>query len=222
VDAKRLLTAEDFDLIRRLKEAQAERLEDPKLRSKGSLAARKRKLEEDENVTSFIVTEDRLAPEARTHKSTKVERITRILEGRKETQFEHNGHAGGLTNAEKRRKKNYVMVRKGKRSVANKPRTSNSDIRYKKMHAVRLTKILFLFYYIFINLIFKYLRKNCMEETKENEEELKYRLFVCISIVYDNSIIAENYIRRIVVLVFIISNYISRPNTYMYFYLIFN
>ena len=47
------------------------------------------------------------------------------------------GHKGGLTNKEKQRKKNFVMVRKGKRSVANKIRKSNSDVRYDKMKHVR-------------------------------------------------------------------------------------
>ena len=49
------------------------------------------------------------------------------------------GHKGGLTNKEKQRKKNFVMVRKGKRSVANKIRKSNSDVRYDKMKHVSLT-----------------------------------------------------------------------------------
>lgn len=139
IDSERILTPADFELIGRLKAAQAERMQDPKLRARMSSGSRKRKLdeaEEDGPSVSFIVSEDRLAPEARTSKSTKVERITRILEGRQEHKFTHEGHAGGLTNAEKKRKKNYMMVRKGKRSVANKIRTSNSDVRYKKMHQV--------------------------------------------------------------------------------------
>ena len=40
-----------------------------------------------------------------------------------------------MTHKEKERTKNYVMVRKGKKSVANKVRTSNSESRYKKMHS---------------------------------------------------------------------------------------
>ena len=71
----------------------------------------------------------------KSEKSSKIERIASILSGRKEKKFDHEGHAGGLTNKEKERKKNFVMVRKGKKSIANKIRTSNSDTRYKKMHA---------------------------------------------------------------------------------------
>jgi hypothetical protein len=50
----------------------------------------------------------------KTGKTSKIDRITNILEGRKEAgpKFEHDGHAGGLTNKEKLRKKNFVMVRK--------------------------------------------------------------------------------------------------------------
>lgn len=131
-----MLTSEDFDLIHRLKEAQAERLQDPKLRSRSKSNSLKRKIDETATTASFIMETGALDPEARSHKSTKVERITRILEGRNENRFEPSTHAGGLTNSEKRRKKNYVMVRKGKRSVRSKTNTSNSDIRYKAMHTV--------------------------------------------------------------------------------------
>ena len=40
----------------------------------------------------------------KTGKTSKIDRITNILEGRKDSKFEHNGHAGGLTNKEKLRK----------------------------------------------------------------------------------------------------------------------
>ena len=59
------------------------------------------------------------------------------MDGRKDKKFTHEGHAGGLTNKEKERKKNYMMVRKGKSSVTAKLRKSNSDVRYEKMHATK-------------------------------------------------------------------------------------
>ncbi len=146
VDARRILTSEDFVLLDRLKTAQAERARDPKRRSGGgSLAnsamakieSRKREREEDEEEKGgmlFAVNPDVLAA-GKTGKSSKIDRIAHVLEGRKESKFEHNGHAGGLTNKEKLRKKNYIMVRRGKREVNNKIRKSNSESRYEKMVA---------------------------------------------------------------------------------------
>ena len=72
----------------------------------------------------------------KTGKSSKIDRITHILEGRKDSKFEHNGHAGGLTNKEKLRKKNFVMVRKGKKSVNNKTRKAAGLDRHEKNSAV--------------------------------------------------------------------------------------
>jgi hypothetical protein len=150
VDARRILTSEDFALIERLREAQADRAKDPRFRTKGALAktaeARKRQREEDEEEApagsnmSFAVEASSLGPGMKTGKTSKIDRITHILEGRKESKFEHEGHAGGLTNKEKLRKKNFVMVRKGKASVAKKVNKSNSDQRYEKMHQVRLIR----------------------------------------------------------------------------------
>ena len=84
---------------------------------------------------AYMVDADDLKAACRTGKTSKVDRMTKILEGRKEAGgFEHGGHGGGTTNLEKLRKKNYVMVRKGKTSVRNKIRKSNSDVRYDAMH----------------------------------------------------------------------------------------
>lgn len=74
----------------------------------------------------------------KTGKSSKIDRITHILEGRKDTKFEHDGHAGGLTNKEKLRKKNFIMVRKGKKSVNNKSRKAAGLDRHEKNTAVGL------------------------------------------------------------------------------------
>ena len=133
IDHTRILSNEDFAMLERLKAAQKEREMNPKFRSK-----RKRDdaffdaEEELPGTASYSVTPSMIAPEVKTSKSDKIARLTRILEGRKENKFEHEGHAGGLTNKEKLRKKNYVMVRKGKASVTHKSRKSNSDQRWTK------------------------------------------------------------------------------------------
>lgn len=80
----------------------------------------------------------------KTGKSSKIDRITHILEGRKDTKFDHDGHAGGLTNKEKLRKKNFIMVRKGKKSVNNKSRKAAGLDRHEKNTAVGLQIYLFL------------------------------------------------------------------------------
>ena len=175
IDARRILTAEDFQLLERLKTAQAERSRDPKRRSGGGSGAnsamakteaRKRAREEDNEDEytggtgmSFAVSADSLGAGTKTGKTSKLERIRHVLEGRKESKFEHNGHAGGTTNTEKLRKKNYVMVRRGKREVNNKIRKSNSDQRYDKMHAVRVIpfsscNVFSFFVYHFFSLFF--------------------------------------------------------------------
>jgi hypothetical protein len=146
LDRRRILTNEDFALIEKLKEAHNRRLNDPRFRSKNSRFVESAlnnfvQMDEDvdekvEQAMQFAVNPDALAPQAKTGKASKIERIARILEGRKENRFEHEGHAGGLTNKEKLRKKNYVMVRKGKREVANKIRTSNSTARWNAAHRV--------------------------------------------------------------------------------------
>jgi hypothetical protein len=86
----------------------------------------------------FAVLPESLAAGMRTGKTSKIERIKHVLEGRKDAgeRWQHEGHRGGLTNQEKLRRKNFMMVRKGKRAVANKIRKSNSDVRYDKMKHV--------------------------------------------------------------------------------------
>jgi hypothetical protein len=155
IDANRILSSEDFSLISRLRTAMAERAKDPRYRTKVKNLAKAASLKgsgggsgsgggedaDGDDETSqgdglpYMLDDDALGAACRTSKSSKLERMTRVLEGRKETgNFEHNGHGGGTTNLEKLRKKNYVMVRKGKRSVRNKIRTSNSETRWNKMH----------------------------------------------------------------------------------------
>jgi len=134
VDAKRILSSEDFALINRLRTAMAERAKDPRHRTSMKNASPADNDDKAEGL-AYMVDADDLKAACRTGKTSKVDRMTKILEGRKEAGgFEHGGHGGGTTNLEKLRKKNYVMVRKGKTSVRNKIRKSNSDVRYDAMH----------------------------------------------------------------------------------------
>jgi hypothetical protein len=178
LDARRVLTDADFALIGKLKAAQAERLLDPRYRTKGALAhvaaKRKRQEEDDEEAAGaneFTVDPDSLAAGMRTGKTSKIERIMNVLEGRKDVRFEHEGHAGGLTNKEKLRLKNYVMVRKGKRSVSGKINKSNGDVRYSKMKAVRAHY--FHYFLIAPHPNFTPCRKSNSAETRESAEERK-------------------------------------------------
>lgn len=93
--------------------------------------------ESDEDGPEYRVDPTYLLPQGRMHKATKIERLQQILSGRVDKRFNHEGHAGGLTNKEKERKKNYVMVRRGKRSVAMKKRTSVQERRWRKQGKVR-------------------------------------------------------------------------------------
>jgi len=149
LDARRVLTDADFALINKLRTAHLARTLDPKYRGKNSfqlthnataLLKRKHALDDDGdddenyNQSEYAVNPDTLAPGARSEKTSKIDRITHVLEGRKEKRFEKEKHAGGLTNTEKLRKKNFMMVRKGKREVRGKISKSNSTTRYEKLH----------------------------------------------------------------------------------------
>lgn len=149
LDARRVLTDADFALINKLRTAHLARTLDPKYRGKNSfqlthnataLLKRKHALDDDDddddnyNHSEYAVNPDTLAPGARSEKTSKIDRIAHVLEGRKEKRFEKEKHAGGLTNTEKLRKKNFMMVRKGKREVRGKISKSNSTTRYEKLH----------------------------------------------------------------------------------------
>jgi hypothetical protein len=86
--------------------------------------------------TFYTVDPASLEAGSRAAKSNKLERILKCLEGKKERPFSNDGHRGGLSNKEKLRKKNFLMVRRGKRSVFTKVNKSNSRSRWEKMHKV--------------------------------------------------------------------------------------
>lgn len=52
-------------------------------------------------------------------------RLEGVIRGREK--FKANSHAGGLTNTEKERKKNYLMIRKGK-AVKHKTRMGEKQV----------------------------------------------------------------------------------------------
>ena len=133
IDMTRVLTAENFALLEKLKSANFERNSKLTSRRRSNVSSAQEAAQEDDdgngaNVNNFITSGD-IAPAIR-NRSSKIERITAVLEGRKENRFEKEKHPGGLTNKEKLRNKNYVMVRKGKKSVSSKINKSNSDKRY--------------------------------------------------------------------------------------------
>lgn len=53
-------------------------------------------------------------------------RLESVIRGREK--FHTQTHAGGLTNLEKERKKNFLMVRKGKNSVKRKARLGDKQV----------------------------------------------------------------------------------------------
>ena len=63
-------------------------------------------------------------------RASKEERLLRAISGKNE--FEHTKHAGGLTNKEKARKKNFLMVRKGKQTIRDKHRQTQKDVMYRR------------------------------------------------------------------------------------------
>lgn len=135
LDQRRMLTDDDYQLIRKLKAAQEKLLKDPKFRGKLSVDEESEDEDHPPNSHTFVVRENEIESQVKVRKATKIERIRRILEGRKTNKFEHEGHAGGLTNKEKIRKKNYMMLRKGKRSIAKKNQLANSAVRSIKSNA---------------------------------------------------------------------------------------
>ena len=118
LETKRLLTQADFELLNRLRIAQKERAKDPKYRRKSKLSyttydqsslhsydttptnTSDQDLTNDSGAgtgelrTHFAIDPDTLASSIRTHKMSKIERISHVLQGRKENKFEPNTHPG--------------------------------------------------------------------------------------------------------------------------------
>lgn len=148
--------------------------------------------EEDEDADSdfgpeYRIDPSQLLPQGRLHKANKIERLKQILSGRVEKRFDHEGHAGGLTNKEKERKKNYVMVRRGKRSVVAKKRTSVQERRWRKQGKVGQFVYNFNIYNFLLTTIFfvTVCRKSNMDVTNASVDEFNRcrLLFILIPVV---------------------------------------
>ena len=127
VDVSKVISKDDLDFLKSMKGSFSSK---KRSRSNPSESSAEEDEDDDEDDgKGYVVDPSSLAPTGRLHKATKIEKMKKILEGRNPVKFVHEGHAGGLTNKEKQRKKNYLMVRRGKRSVAQKARRSLSDVR---------------------------------------------------------------------------------------------
>lgn len=128
--------------------------------------------EDDYEGPSYAIDPSLLAPSGQVHKATKIEKMKRILEGRSDVRFQHEGHGGGLTNQEKLRKKNFVMVRRGKRSVLLKTRAANSELRAKKNSQVRTLLVLFMRNFLITHSISIILQKEIWGRDKRKRRRL--------------------------------------------------
>jgi len=155
IDALRSLSADDFERIRLLKKQKEAEERDPRLR-----AAKKRKLrqiaekqgvteeqlemeelseEEEEQIADGLVVEPaHLEGYRKRRKANLEERLESVLKGR--MKFKRNTHGGGLTNNEKKRKKNFVMVRKGSSRVSGKLANSEKQVKKNKNKKVKQLK----------------------------------------------------------------------------------
>jgi len=148
LEHQRVLTQEDFDLLTRLKEAYEEKKKDPRfkaiqakmIKARGGKKAPSRlgDDDDDDDRRAYQMNPDSLRPLGRTNtrkEGDKAKILADLIAGRKEEKWDQGGHKGGLTNKEKLRKKNYLMVRKGKRDVAGKLSKSSASDRFEKSKA---------------------------------------------------------------------------------------
>ena len=151
-----LLSTEEFERIAFLRSAVSEALSDPGFRSKlgtdafaalssalkgtdnyghGAEDSDESDREEVEELSGAVTAEDLAGARVKRRKSLQ-ERVESILKGRES--FNHQTHAGGLTNREKARKKNFLMVRKG-RSMAMKLQNAARLVRRRQDGNVKKT-----------------------------------------------------------------------------------
>jgi protein SDA1 len=119
VSATRVFTASDFSLMRKLVEREQRAKRDPREAARRKRAiAQGREFEvlseeddsdsDDEQVrTSGAVNPIDIMAEAKRKRQSKAEKLEKIVAGRQK--FESKGRAGGSTNEEKTRKKNFLM-----------------------------------------------------------------------------------------------------------------
>lgn len=172
----KVLSQEDVDFIKKMKGSLL------KKRSRSEVESEESDNDDDDDEGGFeyVVNPSSLVPAGRLQKSTKIEKMKKILEGRNPVKFVHEGHAGGLTNKEQKRKKNYLMVRRGKRSVTQKTRKSLSDVRAANNSRVSYFSCSSVLIFNEFFAFFSY-RKKFTAEISASAEELNIHLcFICV------------------------------------------
>ncbi|KAL0587441.1 hypothetical protein ABG067_003060 [Albugo candida] len=136
IDARRILTALDFERIEILKKERAETSRDPKNRSK----TRQQTNENEHALGSNAVTPNDLEGYTKKRRLTQEERLRSILKGRED--FQHKRSSGGTTNTEKKRLKHFMMIKKSRR-VQSKVLKSAREIQHTKNRLVKkqITKL---------------------------------------------------------------------------------
>ena len=135
-----MLSGDDFALLERLRAANAEREKDPRFRAiRKKAAASSGEGEPDGEDINYAFSHEELLSGVYKGKSTKLEKIKKALEGKHFERY-NSGHKGGLTNTEQKRKKNYLMVRRGKKSIHGLSQKANSTERWEKLNRKTQTK----------------------------------------------------------------------------------
>ena len=126
ISSSRVFTGADFSKMRKLVEREERARRDPREAARRKRAiARGREFDflsdsdddsdSDEEVRiKGAVNPDMIMAEAKRKRKSKAEKLKKVLEGREK--FESNDRAGGSTNAEKVRKKNFLMSKSSKRA----------------------------------------------------------------------------------------------------------
>eukprot|EP00531_Pseudo-nitzschia_arenysensis_P006092 CAMPEP_0116125500 /NCGR_PEP_ID=MMETSP0329-20121206/5842_1 /TAXON_ID=697910 /ORGANISM="Pseudo-nitzschia arenysensis, Strain B593" /LENGTH=857 /DNA_ID=CAMNT_0003619541 /DNA_START=41 /DNA_END=2614 /DNA_ORIENTATION=+ len=128
VSSSRVFTAADFAKMRKLVEREERARRDPReaARRKRAIAQGKEfdflsdsdddfsSDDEDAVRIKGAVNPDMIMAEAKRKRKSKAEKLKKVLEGRQK--FETNDRAGGSTNTEKERKKNFLMSKSSKRA----------------------------------------------------------------------------------------------------------
>ena len=128
ISSTRIFTASDFAKMKKLVEREERARRDPR-----EAARRKRAIargnefdelseddydsddsDEDQVRIRGAVNPDMIMAEAKRKRKSKAEKLKKVLEGREK--FESNDRAGGSTNTEKERKKNFLMSKSSKRA----------------------------------------------------------------------------------------------------------
>ena len=127
ISSSRVFSAADFSKMRKLVEREERARRDPREAARRKRAIARGKEfdflsdsdfgsddEEDMVKIKGAVNPDMIMAEAKRKRKSKAEKLKKVLEGREK--FESNDRAGGSTNTEKERKKNFLMTKSSKRA----------------------------------------------------------------------------------------------------------